>query len=105
VTETSSDPSTETPKRGVIAAAIALAAHALVVLGGFVAAQIVSPSGGGMQDLAAAAVTVVGGEIVVTLGCVIVSAVQFRRGWRYTGVGLMGGWLVGFLAILMLVYL
>ena len=101
MTATSSDPSTETPKRGFIAAGIAIAAHVVVVLAAVLAGQIVSPStGGGMEDLAAVAVTLLGGEILIGLTCVIVSALQFRRGWRYTGIGLMGGWLVGLLAVM-----
>jgi hypothetical protein len=102
VTATSSNPGTEAPKRGVIAAAIALAAHVLVVLAAFVAARVVGP-GEGMQDLAAVVGTLLGGEILVALTCVIVSAVQFRRGWRYTAIGLMSGWLAGFVAVMVLV--
>lgn len=97
--------STDTPKRGVIAAAIALGAHALVVLAGFLAAQMVDASGGGFQDIAAAVATVLAGEIITGLACVIVSAVQYRRGQRYTGLGLMGGWIAGFVAIMALLCL
>lgn len=103
MTATSSDPSTDTPKRGVIAAAIALGAHAIIVLAGFLAARIVSPSaGGGMEDVAAAAVTVLGGEALTGLAALIVSALLFRRGARYTGLGLMGGWVVGLVAVMVL---
>lgn len=106
MTATSSDPSTETPRRGLIAAGIALAAHVVVVLAAVLAGQVVSPStGGGMEDLAAVAVTLLGGEILIGLACVIISAVQFRRGLRYTGVGLMGGWLVGLLVLMVLLFL
>ena len=66
------------------------------ILLAFLMGRVVSPSaGGGMEDLAAVAVTFLGGEILVGLGCVIASMVLFRRGRRYTGVGLMGGWIVG----------
>jgi hypothetical protein len=103
VTTTVSDPGTETPKRGWVAAAAAVAAHAIVLLAAFVAARVVTPSaGGGTEDLAAAAMTFLGGEILVGLGCLITSAMLFRRGWRYTGVGLMGGW-IGGLVLVMLV--
>jgi hypothetical protein len=105
VTATSSDPATEAPKRGVIAAAIALGAHAVVVLASFVAARVVTPSGGGLQDVAAAVVTILGGEIVIGLACVIIGALQYRRGLRYTGLGLVGGWVVGFLAVMVLLCL
>jgi len=97
-----SEPSTDTPKRGGVAAGIAIAAHVLVLLLAFLAARVVSPSpGGGMEDVAAAAVTFLGGEAVVGLAAVIASMVLFRRGARYTGLGILGGWLGG-LALLVL---
>ncbi len=40
-----------------------------------------------------------GGEALVGLAAVVVSSIQFRRGWRYTGVGLMGGWIAGLLIV------
>jgi hypothetical protein len=105
VTATTPDPATDTPKRGLIAAAIALGSHVVVILVGLLAARLVRPSnGGGMEDLAAAVVTVLGGEILTGLACLIVSAVQFRRGWRYTGLGLMGGWIVGLVAVALLAF-
>lgn len=104
MTATTPEPVTETPKRGGIAAAIALAAHALVILAGFVAPRVVGPSEG-FQDLAAVVLAVFGGEIIVTLACVIVSAVLFRRGQRYTGLGLMAGWFVGIIIVMALLFL
>ena len=89
----------------MVAAAIALGAHAVVILAGFLAARIVSPSpGGGMEDVAAAAVTVLGGEVLTGLACVIASALLYRRGWRYTGLGLMGGWIVGLVIVGLLLF-
>jgi hypothetical protein len=103
VTATSSDPATETPKRGVIAAAIALGAHAVVVLAAFLAGRLVNAEdGGGMQDLAAVVMTLLGGEIITGLACLVVSALEFRRGRRYTGLALMGGWLLGLLVVVVL---
>jgi hypothetical protein len=103
VTTTASDPSTETPKRAGVAAAISLGAHLVVLLAAYIAAQIVAPSdGGGFEDVAAVALTLLGGEIVIGLAATVVSAILFRRGWRYTGLGLMGGW-IGGLALLLVV--
>jgi hypothetical protein len=102
VTTTTSDPSTETPKRAGIAAAIAVGAHLVVLLAAYVAAQIVEPTASnGFEDLAAVALTFLGGEILVGLAVIVVSAILFRRGWRYTGVGLMGGWIGGWLLLLL----
>ncbi len=71
-------------------------------LAAFLAGRIVKPSGGGFQDLAAVVVTFLGGELLLALACLIVGAVLFKRGWRRTGVGVMGGWLVGMLAVVLL---
>jgi hypothetical protein len=98
VTTAAADPSAETTKRGWIAAAIALAGHLVVLLLAFIAAQVVTPSaGGGMEDLAWAAAIFFGGEALLGIACLVTSAVLYRRGWRYTGLGLMGGWIAGFL--------
>ncbi len=97
-----SDPSTDTPKRGGVAAGIAVAAHALVLLLAFLAGRVVSPSpGGGMEDVAAVAVAFLGGEALVGLAAVIASMVLFRRGARYTGLGILAGW-IGGLALIVL---
>jgi hypothetical protein len=101
---TTPNPATETPKRGVVAAAIALGAHALVVLAGFLAIRIVGPGSEGFQDIAAMVLTIFGGEIVVTLACVIVGAIQYRRGRQYTALGLMAGWLIGFIGVMALLF-
>ncbi len=104
MTTTAPDPATETPRRGGIAAAIAVGAHAVVLLATFIAGKVVQPSGGGgMEDLAAVTMTFFGGEMLVGLGAIITSMVLFRRGWRYTGLGLMAGW-IGGLALILLAY-
>lgn len=103
VTATRPEPVTDAPKRGVIAGVIAFAAHLVVVLVALVAARVVGP-GEGFQDLATALMVIFGGEIVVTLACVVISAVQYRRGLRHTPVGLMAGWLVGILAVMALLF-
>ncbi|MBX6749550.1 MAG: hypothetical protein IRY85_07710 [Micromonosporaceae bacterium] len=105
MTTTTPNPATETPKRGVAAGAIALGAHALVVLAAFVAVRIVGPVSEGFGDIAAAILTLFGGEIVVTLACVIVGALVFRRGRQYTALGLMAGWLIGFLGVMAWLFL
>jgi hypothetical protein len=100
VTTAASDPSTETPKRGLVAAAVAVAAHVVVVLVTILVGQVVDPSpGGGTEDLGAVVTTFFGGEILLGLACVIASMVMFRRGLRYTGVGLMGGFVLGLILV------
>jgi hypothetical protein len=86
VTSTAPAPATETPKRGIIAGAIALAGHVVVFLLALV---------GGSSVL-------FGGEVLLTIACLAVSAILFRRDWRYTGVGIMGGWFVGLLVLAVL---
>jgi hypothetical protein len=86
----------------VAAGAIAFGAHVLVILAAVLASRIVKPSGGGFQDLAAFAVTFLGGEMLLALASLIVGAVLFKRGWRRTGVGLMAGWLVGMVLVVLL---
>lgn len=104
MTATTPTPAAEAPKRGVLAAATAVGAHAVVVLAGFLAVRIAGPGSEGFRDIAAMLVTIFGGEIVVTLACVIVSALQYRRGRQYTGLGLMAGWLIGFVAVMALLF-
>jgi hypothetical protein len=84
VTSTTPAPATETPKRGVIAGAIVLAGQVVVYLLALV---------GGSTFL-------FGGEVLLTIACLVVSAILFRRDWRYTGVGIMAGWFVGLLLVL-----
>jgi hypothetical protein len=86
VTSTAPAPATETPKRGVIAGAIALAGHVVVFLLALV---------GGSSVL-------FGGEVLLTIACLAVGAILFRRDWRYTGVGIMAGWFVGLLVLAIL---
>jgi hypothetical protein len=103
VTTTPVEPAADTPARGILAGAIAFGGHVLVFLAAFLAGRLVKPSGGGgMEDLAAVVVTLLGGELLLALTCLIAGAVLFRRGWRRTGVGLMGGWLVGMVIVVML---
>ena len=100
MTTTTPNPATETPQRGVVAGAIALGAHAVVLLASFLAVRIAGPGSEGFRDIAAGLLTLFGGEIVVTLACVIISALVYRRGRQYTALGLMIGWLVGFLGLM-----
>jgi hypothetical protein len=104
VTDTTSDlPAGETPPRAAIAGLIALGGHAVSLLAAYFAARIVQPSaGGGFEDIAAAALTFLGSQVVLGLTCLIVSAILFRRGRRFTGLGLIGGWLVGLLIVVIL---
>jgi hypothetical protein len=104
VTETKSDLSSgDTPSGAVVTGVIALGGHAVSLLAAYLAASAVQPSaGGGFEDLAAAAVAFLGSQVVLGLACVIVSAILFRNGRRYTGLGLLGGWLVGLFIVVIL---
>jgi hypothetical protein len=104
VTDATSDlPAGDTAGRAAVAGLIALGGHAVSLLAAYVAARVVKPSaGGGFEDVAAAAVTFLGSQVVLGLACLIVSAVLFRKGRRYTGLGLIGGWLAGLLIVLIL---
>jgi hypothetical protein len=86
VSTTTPDRAAETPKRAAIAAAVALGAHVVILLA---------------TSITGSAATFLGGEALIGLAAVVVSALQFRRGWRYTGVGLMGGWLAGLFLIVL----
>lgn len=104
MTDTTSDlPAAEAPARAAIAGLMALGGHAVSLLAAYLAARLVQPSaGGGLEDVAAAALTFLGTQVVLGLTCLIVSAILFRRGRRFTGLGLIGGWLVGLLIVVVL---
>ena len=104
MTETKPDlPAVEKPSRAAVAGVIALGGHAVSLLAAYLAASIVQPSaGGGLEDIAAAAVIFLGLQVVLGLACLIISAVLFRKGRRYTALGLIGGWLAGLLLVMIL---
>ncbi len=101
MTETKSDlPAGEAPSRAALAGVIALGGHAVSLLAAYLAASAVQPSaGGGFEDLASAVVTFLGTQVVLGLACLIIGAVLFRKGRRFAGLGLVGGWLVGLLLV------
>jgi hypothetical protein len=104
VTETTPAQTTgDTPGRAAVAGVIALAGHAVTLLAAYVAARAVQPSsGGGFEDLAAAVVTFLGTQILLGLGCLIIGLRAFVKGRRYTGLGLVGGWLAGLIVAIAL---
>jgi hypothetical protein len=71
----------ETSQRGLRAAGITVAANIVLLILGLTA-------GPGPFLL---------GQALLGLATVVTSMVQYRRGWRYTGLGLLGGWLGGLL--------
>jgi hypothetical protein len=88
----------------VIAGAIALAAHVVIFLTAFLSGRLTTPSnGGGMEDLAAAAGILFGGETLLAIACLVVATILFRRDLRYTGVGIMAGWFAGLIVLAILV--
>ena len=104
MTETKSDLSSgDTPSRAAVTGVIALGGHAVSLLAAYLAASVVQPSaGGGFEDLAAAVVAFLGSQVVLGLACLVVSTILFRKGRRYTGLGLIGGWLVGLFVVVIL---
>jgi hypothetical protein len=81
----------------------ALAGHVVVVLGALLAGLFIKPSsGGGMEDLAAIGLIVVGGEALLGIVCLLTGALMFRRDERERGLGLVAGWLAG-LAIVVII--
>lgn len=104
VTSAAPVPATDTPKRGAIAGGYALGAHVVIFLAAFLAGRLTTPSnGGGMQDLAAAAGVLFGGEALLATTSLVVATILFRRDLRYTGVGIMAGWLAGLIVLAILV--
>jgi hypothetical protein len=85
--------------RGALYAALA---HVVVVLAAFITGQVVKPSGGGFQDLAAVTTVLLGGEALVGLACLIYGGLRFRGGDRELGVGLVGGWILGLIVLIVL---
>lgn len=85
--------------RAGLGAAIALAAHVLVFVAAYLAPRLVGAEGTDMQDLAAVVGTIVLGQGLVALACLIVGIVLVVRGRRDLGAGLLLGWLVGGLLI------
>ena len=82
--------------RAIVGVIIGVFAQALVLgAAAFLAGRLVKPQGGGFEDLAAVLSTLVIGEVVVALSCLIVGIVQIVRGKRDLGAGLIVGWLVG----------
>ena len=85
--------------RGVL---YAVAGHVVIVLVAWLASLLVTPSpGGGFEDLAAVAIVLVGGEAVFGLTCLVGGSLQFRRGQRELGLGLVVGWVVGLAALVL----
>jgi len=48
------------------------------------------------------ALVLVGSEAALGLACLVAGAVQFRRGRREIGLGLVVGWIVGLAALVLL---
>ena len=97
---TTEQPTRRTVRDAVIGVAIGLAAHAVVFGLAIVAGTVVEPSaGGGWEDLVAVITTVLVGEAIVALACLIVGVVLIVRGRRALGIGLLAAWLAGFVPV------
>jgi len=84
VTTAASGPSTDTPKRGLKAAAIVVAAHVVVVL---------------VAVLTDRAIVFLSLEALLGIAAVGTSMALYRKEMRYTGIGLMGGFVGGLVLV------
>lgn len=95
--------STFNARQGALGLVIGLASHAVAFLLGFVAGQLVEPSeGGGFEDIAAVALIFLGTEALLGVAAVIATVLLARRGKRDLGFGVLAGWLVGVIVVLLL---
>ncbi|HZN73428.1 MAG TPA: hypothetical protein VFC00_17300 [Micromonosporaceae bacterium] len=92
------------PGRVVLGAVLGLVGHALAFVAGIVAAGFVEPSeGGGFEDLAAAIGTFFIVEALVAIACLVAGVVLLVRGRRDVGAGLLAGWFVGLIAVVVVI--
>jgi hypothetical protein len=90
-------------RQGALGLVAGLASHAIAFLFGFIAGQLVEPSeGGGFEDIAAVALIFLGTEALLGVAAVIATVMLARRGKRDLGFGVLAGWLVGVIVILLL---
>ena len=92
-------------RRAVLSALIGIGTHVVVFAAAYVASLVTPASGGGSQDLAAAASVLFLGEVVGGLACIITGAVRYRRGSNDVGLGLVGGWVLGLFLTIVLINL
>ncbi len=87
----------------VPAALAGLIAHALSFCTGWLTGMLVKPSpGGGFEDLAAVVVVFILTEIALVLGVAAVAAILASRGRRDAATGLVAGWFVGVIVLLII---
>ena len=85
--------STFRPIRLLLGVAIAATLQLLVVAAAFLAGQVVEPQpGGGFEDLVAVVGTLLIGELVVAVLCLVFGIRAIVKGQRDMGFGLLGGW-------------
>jgi hypothetical protein len=90
-------------RQGALGVVIGLAGHAIAFLFGFVAGQLVEPTqGGGFEDIAAVALIFLGTEALLGVAAVIATVILARRGKRDLGFGVLAGWVVGVIGVLVL---
>jgi hypothetical protein len=108
MTDTPASPSSATstfrPGRLLLGVAIAAALQLLVVAAAFLAGQTVEPQpGGGFEDLVAVVGTLLIGELVVAVLCLVFGIRAVVKGQRDLGFGLLGGWVLFVVAGVILV--
>jgi hypothetical protein len=87
----------------VPAALVGLFAHAFSFCTGWLTGLLVEPSpGGGFEDLAGVVIVFILTEIAILLGAVAGAAILVTRGRRDAAMGLIAGWFVGLIVLLIM---
>ena len=100
MTDTSAATRSFSVGRLLLGVLIAVAGHALTFGAGFLAGRLVTPSpGGGFEDIAAVAMTFLGAQLLLALGCIVAGLVLARRGRGDLAAGLLIAWALGAAAV------
>ncbi len=95
--------STFRASRLLLGVAVAATLQLLVFGAAFLAGRLVEPQpGGGFEDLVAVVGTLLIGELVVAVLCLVFGIRAIVKGQRDLGFGLLGGWVVFIIAVIIL---
>jgi hypothetical protein len=93
-----SAPSADRPfraARALVGVLLAVIGQAMVIGAAFLAGRVADAGAGDMRTLGAVVGTLLGGELVLLLACVVVGIVLIARGRRDLGAGLLAGGALG----------
>jgi hypothetical protein len=88
-------------RRAAVFGVVGLATHALAIVVAVAVARL-SRGAEGLSDLGRAASAFFLVEIVAGLVCLVGGAIQYRLGRREVGLGLVSGWVVGLVVLLLI---